>query len=101
MIFSMGLSAAAAINNKFLAFTVTEYASEAYRADNNVTKLSLIAFNLAKGMASANCTFNWTDGTIGKTSAATDLHNKYQYISHCHENTVAATDPDYYFNGTV
>lgn len=50
----------------------------------------MIAFNSAKTMAVANCTFNWTDVDI--TTTATNpiviLNNKYTYISKCHENKV-------------
>lgn len=87
MIFIMGLCDLSATKS-FLAFKVVEYATDAYKADKNVTQLSVIAFNSAKTVAVSNCTFNWTTvAIIGATSVGKNLNDASTYISNCHDNT--------------
>lgn len=50
-----------------------------------MTSLSVIAFNAAKGMSAANCTFNWSTVDIKEGSSV--LNAAYTYISYCHDKT--------------
>lgn len=95
MFFTLGLSATA---TSFLGFKVTEYASAAYKSDNNVTKLSLIAFKTSDGMSAANCTFNWSTSVIySAASGSNPINSDLTYISNCHDRATT----DNYYNGST